>query len=52
MSILTISPSDVVELFRGGKQIDLIDVRTPMEYRSCTPFLPVMLPWIVSIPRH
>lgn len=34
MSILTISPSDLGELCRGGKQIDLIDVRTPAEYRE------------------
>ena len=34
MSILTIAPSDLVELCRGGKQIDLIDVRTSMEYQE------------------
>ena len=34
MSILTIAPSDLVELCSDGKQIDLIDVRTPMEYQE------------------
>ena len=34
MSILTISPSDLVELCRDGKKIDLIDVRTPVEYQE------------------
>ena len=34
MSITAITPSDLVELGRNGKQIDLIDVRTPMEYQE------------------
>ena len=34
MTISSITPSDLVELFRNGKQIDLIDVRTPMEYQE------------------
>jgi rhodanese-related sulfurtransferase len=34
MTIMAITPSDLVELGRNGKPIDLIDVRTPMEYQE------------------
>jgi rhodanese-related sulfurtransferase len=34
MSISTISPLDLAELCKDGKNIDLIDVRTPVEYRE------------------
>jgi rhodanese-related sulfurtransferase len=34
MSISTISPQGLAELCRGKKKIDLIDVRTPVEYRE------------------
>jgi rhodanese-related sulfurtransferase len=34
MTITAITPSDLVELGRNGKQIDLIDVRTPMEFQE------------------
>ena len=34
MAISVITPSALVELFRNGKQIDLIDVRTPVEYQE------------------
>ena len=34
MSISAITPPDLVELCRDGKQIDLIDVRTPVEYQE------------------
>lgn len=34
MSVSAIAPPDLVELCKDGKQIDLIDVRTPVEYRE------------------
>ena len=34
MSIATISPSSLAELRRNGKKLDLIDVRTPMEFQE------------------
>lgn len=34
MSVTTISPQSLAELFRGGKQLELIDVRTPVEFRE------------------
>jgi rhodanese-related sulfurtransferase len=34
MSVSTISPRELAELCKGGKQVDLIDVRTPVEYRE------------------
>jgi rhodanese-related sulfurtransferase len=34
MSVSTISPNKLAELCKEGKQIDLIDVRTPVEYRE------------------
>jgi len=34
MNIPVISPKELAELSQDGKQIDLIDVRTPMEYRE------------------
>lgn len=34
MSISTISPAKLAELCKEGKKIDLIDVRTPVEYRE------------------
>jgi rhodanese-related sulfurtransferase len=34
MSVLTISPQQLAELCRGDRKIDLIDVRTPVEYRE------------------
>jgi rhodanese-related sulfurtransferase len=34
MSIQTISPQALSELCRGSKRLDLIDVRTPMEFRE------------------
>jgi len=34
MNISTISPRQLVELCKQGKLIDLIDVRTPVEYRE------------------
>jgi len=34
MSVPTINPQALAELCRGDKQIDLIDVRTPVEYRE------------------
>jgi len=34
MSITTIHPQDLAELCRNGRTIDLIDVRTPVEYRE------------------
>jgi rhodanese-related sulfurtransferase len=34
MSVSTISPADLTQLFQSGKSIDLIDVRTPVEYRE------------------
>lgn len=34
MTISTISPATLSELCKDGKQIDLIDVRTPLEYRE------------------
>jgi len=34
MSISAITPSDLGKLCRDGKQIDLIDVRTPVEYQE------------------
>jgi rhodanese-related sulfurtransferase len=35
MSVLSISPARLEELCASGKAIDLIDVRTPVEYREC-----------------
>src|SRR5687767_4422221 len=32
MSVTTISPAALAELLRSGKPIDLIDVRTPLEF--------------------
>ena len=34
MSISTISPLDLSRLWSNGKELDLIDVRTPVEYRE------------------
>src|SRR5262249_12132359 len=34
MSVPTISPQALAELCRGDRKIDLIDVRTPVEYRE------------------
>src|SRR4026209_1568219 len=34
MSVSIISPGKLAELCKGGKKIDLIDVRTPVEYRE------------------
>ncbi len=34
MSVATISPSGLVQLYGSGKPIDLIDVRTPVEYQE------------------
>lgn len=34
MSIVTISPSELHNLAKAGKPIDLIDVRTPVEFRE------------------
>lgn len=34
MNIPVISPKELAELSKGGKHIDLIDVRTPVEYRE------------------
>lgn len=34
MSVATVMPQQLDELFAAGKSIDLIDVRTPLEYRE------------------
>ena len=34
MTVSTISPAIFVELCKDGKKIDLIDVRTPVEFRE------------------
>ena len=34
MSIATISPKELLERTQAGQQVDLIDVRTPVEYRE------------------
>ncbi len=34
MSITTISPAKLAEICKSGKSIDLIDVRTPVEFRE------------------
>ena len=34
MTVTTIKPKDFAELCKDGKKIDLIDVRTPVEYRE------------------
>jgi rhodanese-related sulfurtransferase len=34
MPIAAIKPQDIAELRMEGKKIDLIDVRTPIEYRE------------------
>ena len=34
MNIATIKPQELAELCASGKKIDLIDVRTPVEYRE------------------
>jgi rhodanese-related sulfurtransferase len=34
MSFATISPKELLDLTQAGKQIDLIDVRTPVEFRE------------------
>ncbi len=34
MSVTTISPQQLFEVIEGGKDVDLIDVRTPAEYRE------------------
>ena len=34
MTVTAIKPQDLAELCKEGKKIDLIDVRTPVEYRE------------------
>jgi rhodanese-related sulfurtransferase len=34
MGLSTISATDLAQLFRSGKKLDMIDVRTPVEYRE------------------
>jgi len=34
MSIQSISPQQLQELYQSGREVDLIDVRTPVEYRE------------------
>lgn len=34
MSIQTISPARLAEFFREGKKVDIVDVRTPVEFRE------------------
>ena len=34
MSVATISPAELAEITRTGRKIDLIDVRTPVEFRE------------------
>jgi rhodanese-related sulfurtransferase len=34
MSVTTISPQQLAELCKSGKCVELIDVRTPVEYRE------------------
>ena len=34
MSVTVIKPHEFVELYKAGKKIDLIDVRTPVEFRE------------------
>ena len=34
MSITIITPQEFAELCKEGKKVDLIDVRTPIEYRE------------------
>jgi rhodanese-related sulfurtransferase len=34
MTVTTISPAQLSELCKGGKTVELIDVRTPVEYRE------------------
>jgi rhodanese-related sulfurtransferase len=34
MSVATISPAKLAEIIREGRQIELIDVRTPLEFRE------------------
>src|SRR6187431_1457192 len=34
MSVTIITPQELAELCKEGKKIDLIDVRTPVEYRE------------------
>ncbi len=34
MSVRSISPQELQEIFRSGREIDLIDVRTPVEFRE------------------
>ena len=34
MSIQTISPNELNELIRSGSSIELLDVRTPVEFRE------------------
>lgn len=34
MSVSTISPKELAEICQGGKHIELVDVRTPVEYRE------------------
>jgi rhodanese-related sulfurtransferase len=34
MSVATIKPQELAELYKNGKRIDLIDVRTPVEFQE------------------
>ena len=34
MTVTTITPQQLAELCKDGKKIDLIDVRTPVEFRE------------------
>jgi rhodanese-related sulfurtransferase len=46
MSISTISPKQLHNLFEAGKPIELIDVRTPVEFRE------VHVPFATNLPLH
>jgi rhodanese-related sulfurtransferase len=35
METTTISPADLAKLYKSGQGVELIDVRTPVEYREC-----------------
>ena len=51
MTIATINPPQLAELCKSGK-IDLIDVRTPVEFREVHVEMPETSPWTNSIRRR
>ncbi len=50
MSISTISPAALAAICKEGQPIDLVDVRTPVEFREVHVAARERFPWTNSIP--